>query len=131
MQKNWTERNVDLTKLTAHLGGFFKEKDFEAVKGERPTGHQILATDSPYFKINGYVSVTIEGKPNNFVVNLELCSKDKSSPFIPNFLTSMLGGGYFILRQLKSTEVWMKFEKEFWKYVDNAVLCLTNSTKSS
>jgi len=79
MQKNWKEKNVDLESLAVHIGNFFKVKDFEAVKGEIPTGYQIFAGDSPYFKINGYVSVTVEGKPNNFVVEFKLCTDKKGS----------------------------------------------------
>lgn len=130
MQKNWTGKNVDLTELTTRISGFFKEKDFEAIKGEIPTGHQILADDSPYFKINGYVNVTIKGKPNDFVVKLEHCRKDKHPRFVSIFLITMFGGGYFFSRQLKSQEAFMKLEKEFWKYVENAILHLTNSAES-
>jgi hypothetical protein len=79
MQKNWKEKNVDLEPLAVHIGNFFKVKDFEAVKGEIPTGYQIFAGDSPYFKINGYVSVTAEGKPDDFVVEFKLCTDKKGS----------------------------------------------------
>lgn len=130
MQKNWVEKNVDLAELTTRIGDFFKEKDFEAIKGETSTGHQILAADSPYFKISGYVNVTIEGKPNDFFVRLEPCGKDKRPPPMSIFLTTMFGGGYFLSRRLKSQEAWMKLEKEFWRYVENAVLHLTNSAES-
>jgi len=130
MQRNWTGKNVDLNELTTHISRFFKEKDFEAIKGEIPTGHQILAEDSPHFKINGYISVTVEGRSNDFVVKLEHCGKDKHPRFFSVFLTTMLGGGYFLSRRLKSEETWMKLEKEFWKYVENAALHLTNSAKS-
>lgn len=127
MQKNWVEKNVDLTELTTRLGDFFKEKDFEAIKGKTSTGHQIFAADSPYFKINGYVNITIEGKPNDFVVKLEHCGEDKRPPFRSIFLAAMFGGGYFLSRRLKSEEAWMKLEKEFWRYVENVILHLTDS----
>lgn len=130
MEKNWREKNVDLTELTARIGDFFKEKDFEAIKGEIPTGHQILAAGSPYFKINGYVGVTIEGKPDDFVVRLELCGEDKRPRFRSIFLAAMFGGGYFLSRRLKSEEAWMKLENEFWRYVENVILHLTDSAES-
>ena len=130
MQRNWTNKNVDLALLTARIGDFFKEKDFEAIKGETPTGYQILAEDSPYFKIQGYVSVTIEGKPENFTVKLDHYVKKKRHSWLSPFLLTMLGGGYLISRRLKSQEAWIKLKEEFWKHVENAVLRSTNSAES-
>jgi hypothetical protein len=132
MHKNWKEKNVDLALLTTRIGDFFKVNDFEAVKGTISTGYQIFAENSPYFKINGYVSVTIEGTPEDFTVNFELCT-DKKKRDLPHsiFLESMFLGGYFILRRLKSEEAWLKLEKEFWRHVENAVLRLSNYAKDS
>ncbi len=129
MQRNWTKKNVDLTLLTARIADFFKEKDFEAVKGETSTGYQILGEDSPHFRIQGYVSVTIEGKPEDFTVTLEHCRDKKRSWYSP-FLLTMLGGGYLMSRRLKSEEAWTKLEKELWKHVENAVLNTTNSAET-
>ena len=47
------------------------------MKGENPTGYQIFAGDSPHFKISGYVSATVEGTPDDFTVNFELCTDKK------------------------------------------------------
>lgn len=47
------------------------------MKGKIPNGYQIFAGHSPYFKINGYVSVTVEGKPDDSVVDFKLCTEDK------------------------------------------------------
>lgn len=131
MQRNWTKKNVDLALLTTRIGDFFKEKDFEAIKGEIPTGYQILAEDSPYFKIQGYVSVTIEGKPEDFTVKLDHCGNKKRHFRFSIFLLSMLGGGYFISQRLKAEEAWIKLEREFWRHVENAVLHSTNSAEIS
>jgi hypothetical protein len=132
MQKNWKEKNIDLVLLTTRIGDFFKAKDFQAIKGEIPTGYQILAEDSPYFKINGYITVTVEGASNDFVVKFDLCTKDKNRGISPSmFLESMFIGGYFILKRLKSDEALLKLEKEFWIYAENAVLQLSNSAKDS
>lgn len=131
MQRSWTKKNVDLALLTAHIGDFFKEKDFEAIKGEIPTGYQILAEDSPYFRIQGYVNVTIEGKPEDFTVKLDHCGKKGKHSWFSPFLLGMFGGGYLLLQQLKSKEAWTKLEKQFWKHVENVVLQLTNSAELS
>ena len=132
MQKNWKEKNVDLEFLITHIGDFFKVNDFEAVRGEIPTGYQIFARDSLYFRIRGYVSVTVEGKPDDFTIEFKLCTGKKEGTLHRYlFLESMLVGGFFLLRRLKSEEAWLELEKEFWRYAENAVLQLSNSAKNS
>lgn len=131
MKKRWTNKNVDLASLTTYIGNFFKERDFEAIKGEKPTGYHIFAENSPYFKLDGYVSVTIEGKPDDFTVKLELCKEGKKRALTPILLTTMFLGGYFLSKRLRSEEDWMKLEKEFWKHLDNIVPYLNNSTADS
>ncbi|MDH5770480.1 MAG: hypothetical protein OEZ25_04240 [Candidatus Bathyarchaeota archaeon] len=132
MHKNWKGKNVDLGLLTSRIGDFFKTKDFQAIKGEIPTGYQILAEDSPHFKISGYVSAAVEGTPNDFVVKFDLCTKEKKHS-LPHsmFLETMFFGGYFLSRRLKSDEAWLKLEKEFWRHVENVVPYLINSAGSS
>ena len=132
MQKNWKEKNVDLEFLITNIGDFFKVNDFEAVRGESSTGYQIFAEDSPHFRIRGYVSVTVEGKPDDFTIEFKLCTEKKERTLPSSiFLESMLVGGFFLLKRLKSEEAWVKLEKEFWIYVDNVVLQLSNSAKNS
>jgi hypothetical protein len=131
VRKNWRNRDIDLELLATCIGDFFKEKDFEAVKGKIPDGYQILASDSPYFKLDGYVNVVIEGQPGSFDIELDLRGGKGKSFGVSPFLMSMFGGGYFFLRKLKSEESWMKLEKEFWRYVENNLPSLTNSAKSS
>jgi len=132
MHRNWKEKSVDLALLTTHIGDFFKVKDFEAVKGKIPTGYQIFAADSPYFRIRGYVSATIEGKPDDFTIGLEFCTDRNKPPFPhPILLESMIFGGLFLSRRLKAEESWFRLENEFWRHVENAVLRLSNSAKNS
>jgi hypothetical protein len=132
MQKNYVGKNIDLALLTTRIGDFFKQNDFEAVRGETPSGYQIVAEGSPHFKINGYASVTIEGKPADFTVNLEQCTDKKKRDFPHSiFLEQMILGGYFISRRLKSEEGWIRLKKEFWRYVENTVLWLGDSAKAS
>lgn len=122
MEKRWTNKNVDLASLADRIGDFFKERDFEAVKGETATGYQILAEDSPSFRLGGCVSVAIDGKPDDFMVKLELTTKEKKRSLTPILLTTMLLSGYFLKARLRSEEDWMRFEKEFWRHLDNLML---------
>lgn len=131
MQKRWKGRSVNLALLTTRIGDFFKAKDFEAIKGKTSAGYQILAEDSPHFKIGGYVNVTVEGTSDDLVVKFDLCKGGKGRSSTSFFLETMLFGGYFLLRKLKSEEAELKLEKEFWRHVENVVLQLSNSAKFS
>jgi len=130
MQKIWKEKNVDLEILTTRIGDFFKAKDFEAIMEETPFGYQIFAEDSPYFKIDGYISVTIEGNPNHFTVKISLCKKANRQFTLLGVLSeTMFLGGYLLSRKLKSDEEWLLLEKEFWRHVENSLSSLGNSAK--
>jgi hypothetical protein len=134
MQRKLTNQDVDLARLTDALGEFFAKHDFEAVKGETDKGYQIFASDSPHFKVDGYISVTVEGNKNDFTVNFELCRESGSkgvSPIPSIFLTTMLGGGYFMLKRLKANEAFIKLENTFWAYVENTLLSLEGSADES
>jgi len=131
MQRRWIGKNVNLAALTSHIGDFFKTRDFEAIRGETPKGFQILASDSPHFRLEGHVCVNIDGNPEDFVVEFDLCNGQKRRGYtLPNPITRMFIGGYFSLRKMKSDETWTKLEKELLQYVENAVLGLTGSSLS-
>lgn len=131
METRWDGRNVDLSLLATRIADFFTERDFEVVKGKSETGHEILAHGSPFYKLLGYVAVTVEGDPQDFRVNMELCGDTKKDTLFNWRLLTMFGGGYFVLQKLKSDEALIKLEKEFRQHLENAALHLTNSAKSS
>lgn len=131
MEKRWMNKNVDLVLLTTHIGNFFKERDFGAIKGETSAGYYIFAENSSHFRLDGYVSIAIEGSPDDFTVKLKLCTERKKHSFTPILLTTMFLGGYFLSKKLKSEENWMKLEMEFWRHMDNVMLYLNNSMGDS
>ena len=118
MQRGWKAKNVDLASLADYICDFLKERDFEIVKGETPEGYQMLAQDSPNFRLQGYVEVSIEGKPNDFNVKFNFC-RTTWRKWVSPFLLGMLGGGYFHTQELRSNEAWAKLEKEFLKSLED------------
>lgn len=130
MERKWSMKNVDLNLLTVKIGDFFKERNFEVLGEKTPTNYQVTADNSPYFKLLGFVSVIIEGKPDDFILKLELCEKKRRYSKYGSLLLGLLGGGYFVRREMESDEAWEKLEKEFWLFVENAVLQLANTAKS-
>lgn len=132
MQRNWKGKNIDLSLLTNQIGNFFKTKDFEAIKGQSSLGYQIIAANSPYFKLEGHISLSIEGKSDDFIVKLELCNEKKRHAVrLPSLLETMFIGGYFSIRELKSREAWMKLEKELWQHIENVVFHLRDSSENA
>jgi hypothetical protein len=121
MERRFADRNFDIARLATHIGEFFKKYDFEATKESLENGYRIEATDSSIFKMEGFVAVTIEGNPNELVIRLEQSGAENKRPMPSIFLTTAFGGGYFLLKRLKSEENWMKFQREFWKYVENSI----------
>lgn len=132
MQRRLTDQNINLASLRDALVEFFIKKDFEATKGETEKGFEILAYDSPHYKFEGYADVKIEGEKNDFAVSLELHKESKrNSPVQSTVLTTMLGGGYFLLKRLKSDEAFLKLEKEFWANVENTLFSARDSAAES
>jgi len=130
MERKWANKQVDLKLLTTELAKFIKERNFEAIKGESPTGFQIFAEHSTVYRFNECAEISVEGKPSDFKVSLVSCKK-KRSLYRPFFMETMFFGGWLLNRRLRSEEDWLKFEKDFWRYADNAVLRLTNSSSRS
>lgn len=77
------------------------------------------------------MNVTVEGTPDDFVVKFDIPT-DRRKRILPFSLLweTMLFGGYFVPRRLKSEEAGIAPEKEFWRHVENAVLFLGNSGKT-
>jgi len=131
MERKWAMQNVDLELFTVKLGDFFKERKFEVVGEKTPTNYQITAGNSPSFKLLGVAKVFIEGNPNDFSVKLELEERRRRYSGYGSMLLSLFGGGILVRQEAQSDEAWFKLEKEFWPYIENLVLDLINTAKSS
>lgn len=132
MERRWVGRNVDLELLTNSVIDFLKMMDFEIVKGKTPSGYAIFASDSPHFKMNGYVSITIDGKPEDFAVKLELQGdKKKRERFFSPILMTMFGAGFLLSKKFQSEDAWFKLRQEFSKSLENILAQLTNSSNPS
>ena len=131
MERKWAMQNVDLELFTVKLGDFFKERKFEVVGEKTPTNYQITAGNSPSFKLLGVAKVLIEGNPNDFSVKLELEERRRRYSGYGSMLLSLFGGGILVRQEAQSDEAWFKLEKEFWPYIENLVLDLINTAKSS
>jgi len=132
MERRWIAKNVDLELLTNSIVDFLKMMDFEIVKGETTSGYAIFAGNSQHFQIDGYVSVVVQGKPEDFTVELELHGRErKGERFLSPLLMTMFGGGLLLSKRFKSEDAWLKLKREFWRYLENILVQLTNSSNPS
>ena len=129
MERRWVAKNVDLGLLANSIVDFLKTLDFEIISGETVSEHAIFAGDSPNFPIDDHISVTIQGKPEDFVVKMELNDgKKKRSLFVSPLLMSLIGAGFLLSKRFRSEEAWLKLEREFWRHLENIVVKLTDSS---
>ena len=121
MQKNWTGLNVNFSSLVQKVIQFFESNEFNDVTAfKTETGYEVAAGDSKRYKMQNDVSVTIEGNPDNLTISLVSC-KEKKRSTLPIILTSMLGGGYFLLKDFRSEEAMQKLERDFRERIGSIV----------
>ena len=59
--------NVNLSNLVKKIIQFFESKEFNSITAfETEMGYRVIAGDSKHYKMENVVSVTIEGKPDDF-----------------------------------------------------------------
>jgi hypothetical protein len=128
MHKEWRGLNVDLSNLTNEVIQFFESRKFNNVTALRTEkGYEVIAGDSKHYKMESDVSVTIEGKADNFSINLTSCSGNKktapssNSMGLPLMLASMFGAGYFLLKGFRSEEAMLKLERDFTQRIGSMV----------
>lgn len=130
VQATWRNLNVNLLSLVQKIISFFESEEFNNVTAfETERGYEIIVGDSKRYKMGNDVSVTIEGKPDEFTINLTSTKKEKG-PSIPLMLAQMIGAGYFALKELKSEEAMQKLEKEF-KLKINSIIAQARQTQET
>ncbi|MGB9778854.1 MAG: hypothetical protein ACPLW8_05565 [Candidatus Bathyarchaeales archaeon] len=126
MYKSWTNQNVDLSTLTEKLANFLENEEFDITVYKEEKGYSITANNSPKYQIEGYITIQVNGEPNNFSIRMEGSSEGASSLRLPPLLMTMFGGGYFLLKKLKSNEKYIEFTRNFWQNVNKILLQLKN-----
>jgi len=120
MQKSF-ERKTNLETLTKQIVRFFEVKKFEDITAlQNDNGYTIIAGNSRTYKLRSDLKVDIHKENDGFTISLNSLKETKRFNF-PMTLATMFGGGYFLLKDLKSDEAWVKIEKEFWNHVHSVV----------
>jgi hypothetical protein len=129
MRKQWVAKNVDLKKLSNGIEDFLIRQGFKTRKDALTFGYSIQASPKNVTDVRGVVTVRLLGIPNNFEVELVSGERVRSS-ILFGFVTTMIGGGTFLLRGLKSWEALEKLEENFWVFIEGLIMQLTNSAQT-
>jgi len=127
MHRDWHDRNVDLNSLQEKIADFFNDNDFDVAIVQTQNGYQLTAKGSPTYSVGGLILVTIEGKPEEFSIRLELQKKPPSKLMSSPILLTLIGGGYFLSQRLKADDAWLKFKNGFWQNIERIVTDLSRS----
>jgi hypothetical protein len=115
-------KNIDLESLTKRIAQFFEARKFEEIVATKnDSGYDLVAGNSSKYKIKSDLKMIIQRDSEGFSVSLELAKEVKKFNY-PVMLATFFGGGYFLLRDLKSDESWTKIEREFWQEVSTAIM---------
>jgi hypothetical protein len=131
MEKNWTNQNIDLNTLTDGITKFLEDEDFSLAVLKEEKGYVIFTDESPRHKIGGGLCIYIFGNPNDFSIKIEREKFEGGKISFPPLLASMFGGGYFLLKHLRSDEEFVNFTKSFWKNVNQIILMVKNELQGS
>ena len=125
MKRQWKGNNVNLSVLANSTAQFFKENlcNVSIIKSEN---FRIVVQPKRSTEIVEKIEVFIEGQPNDFSIRFDMGSHSRALVRYGT-LVSFLGGGFFVLKGLKSQESLEKLEKKFWLYVSEQIWKLTNS----
>ena len=132
MQRYWTNRDIDLELFWKKISEFLQGKDFEVAVDQSKNPHNLVAEGSPKYRIDGCVSVTLTGTPQDFSIIIELERKGKQRKYsIPMTLAAFLGLGLLLRDEFKSDEAFLNLRRDLWAFADRAAINLTGSASTS
>lgn len=120
MKSRYRGKNVNLPLLSERIVHFFDERKFTTSLRKEGEKHVIIATPQFYHKIAENVTVEVVGGADDFTVIFDGGSHSRAYVRLGNVL-ALLGGGFYVLKGMKSLEEIEKLERAFWVYVDKTV----------
>lgn len=129
MEKRYVGTHVNLHFLVKNLTGFFKNLGFETTEERSDKGCKIVVIPSHEHDVRDRVRIYMVGNPDNFSIKFVAGARSRSLVKWGR-LTTLFGGGAFLLKGLKSKEALEKLEKKFWVYVNEKIDHLTNSAEA-
>lgn len=132
MQRVWSKRNVNLNLFKEKIREFLEKNAFDVVANESQNTYHLLASGSPNYQIDGQVSLTLEGTPEDFSIRLEQERKSRIRKHsLPITLAASLGFGLALREEFDPNEAFLDLRRDLWAFADRAVINLTGSAQAS
>ncbi|MHA1827695.1 MAG: hypothetical protein ACTSX6_03500 [Candidatus Heimdallarchaeaceae archaeon] len=125
MYVRYVGNNVDLDLLISAVKEFLLEKGFK-ISEKSEDKRRILHCRS--FRVPKTIEIVVEGDPENFSIETSFVTERLAS-LIPYYLYYLFGGGYFLVREIKTREMLRSLEKDFKTFIEYTVSKLTNTKK--
>lgn len=126
LEETYKGKNIDFLALVERIALFFTEKGFSVSKQEKGDRHVVVANPKPFHGIADNIEVEVHGSPDDFSV--KFISGSRSNDLVRyGRWASLITGGYFLLKGLRSQEELEKLERRFFIYVDETVWYLSTT----
>jgi len=125
VQENWKGKNIDLHTMSERIALFFSDNAFSTTVSQKEDKTVIIAVPKSFHGIDERIDVEVWGKSEDFSVRFVSGTHSRALVRYGRF-ASLITGGYFLLRGLKSQEEIEKLERKFWIYVDETVWFLSS-----
>jgi len=125
MEKQWKNLNVSLRQLAKIVEDRYSGRNLKVKETPLADGYSIrVILTEP--RTLGVMRIDIRGTPNDFRIETSATEREDDALKL-GLLTSIFGGGSFILRNLKGREEVEKLEHEFWGTIEETIRSLMSS----
>lgn len=125
MEKQWKNLGVNLRQLAQTIEVRYSRRNFKVNETALEDGYSIRLTLAE-LRAPGVMSIVIRGTPDDFMVETR-ATESEDDAIKAGLLTTIIGGGSFILRNIKSREEMEKLEREFWSTIEETIRSLMSS----
>lgn len=130
MEEHWKDENVSLDVLSEQIIKFFEDKGFTTYIKKSYGDHHIIAKPMLHLNLIENIHIFLQGQPNDFVVRF-VAGSHSHKLWLYGLFTSLVGGGFFALKSLKSEETIEKLEREFRTFLTAKIRQLENTANST
>ena len=139
VRERWVNKNVDLDRFTDLIKYFLISHGLSIEKEE-------LEGSSRFFLVKGWwsgkssslklrlrrsrrIQIRINGNSNDFIIELDtdVIERGFRSSRIFGSILSLFGGGIILVESLKAQEDFLLWQEQFWRFVKEQVINLSNS----
>jgi hypothetical protein len=128
MEKEWKNLGVDLQRLAHTIEGHYSRRNMKVKTTALENGYliRVIVTElrGPYA-----MSITVHGTPDDFTIETR-ATEDQDKAVKLGLMTTILGGGSLVLRNIRAREQTEKMEQEFWSTIEETIRSVTSLKRS-